>query len=166
MNYEQNQSQRKGSPDVDASTIPERARKKVSLGDLLQNARAEASLSIRQAAEQSGISKGAISRIEQSKILKPSLDTLLGLAGAYGADPMQLIEAAGYKIKKPPLPDFQPYLRQKYRHLPKDATDELADAFQRITEKYGVSHAGPSDGEDEDEPTPQRHHPGDHDSGD
>jgi hypothetical protein len=90
--------------------------------------------------------------VEQGKIVKPTLDTLLALSELYGTDPMTLIEAAGYKLRKPTLPDFKPYLRQKYRHLPEDAKDEIADAFQRITAKYGVSQmAGPINDEDEAE---------------
>ncbi len=77
---------------------------------------------------------------------------------------MALIEAAGYKLT-PRLPEFQPYLRQKYRHLPKDAKDEIADAFQRITAKYGVSQqAGPASGEDEDPLTIAESYPGERNS--
>lgn len=99
--------------------------------------------------------------MEVGKSQRPNLDTLLVLSELYGIDPMILIEAAGYKLT-PQLPEFQPYLRQKYRHLPKDATDELADAFRRITEKYGSGQqAGPINGEDEGEPETSKHnHPG------
>ena len=151
MNKETTHERRKGSPSVQ-NGIPERVRRKPSLGEILQAARAETGLSLQQVAEQVGLSKGGISRVEQGKIVKPTLDTLLALSELYGTDPMRLIEAAGYKLKKPTLPDFKPYLRQKYRHLPQDAKDELADAFQRITEKYGVSQqSGPANGEDEAE---------------
>lgn len=161
MNQEHTNEPRKGSPSA-RNGIPERVRHKPILGEILQAARAETGLSLQQVAEQAGLSKGGISRVEQGKIVKPTLDTLLALSELYGTDPMRLIEAAGYKLKKPALPDFKPYLRQKYRHLPKDAKDELADAFQRITEKYGTSQqSGPANGEDEDEDqTSTEHHTG------
>lgn len=151
MNQEHTHKPRKGSSSVQ-NGIPESVRQKPSLGEILQAARAETGLSLQQVAEQVGLSKGGISRVEQGKIVKPTLDTLLALSELYGTDPMRLIEAAGYKLKKPTLPDFKPYLRQKYRHLPKDAKDEIADAFQRITEKYGISQQiGPINDEDEAE---------------
>lgn len=152
MNDEPNETPRKGSPRIAQDAIPKQVRKKPSLGEILQSARAESGLTVRQVAAQTGISTGTVSSVEQGTSLKPTLDNLLGLADVYGIDPMQLIEAAGYKLKKPALPDFKPYLRQKYRHLPKDAKDEITDAFQRITEKYGISHqVGPASGEDEDD---------------
>jgi transcriptional regulator with XRE-family HTH domain len=151
MNKEHTHKPRKDSPSAQ-NGIPERVRQKPSLGEILQAARAETGLSLQQVAEQVGLSKGGISRVEQGKIVKPTLDTLLALSELYGTDPMTLIEAAGYKLRKPTLPDFKPYLRQKYRHLPEDAKDEIADAFQRITAKYGVSQmAGPINDEDEAE---------------
>lgn len=152
MEKEGIKTRRKGSPRTSRDGIPERVRKKPALGEILQATRTEAGLSIRQVASQTGLSKGGISHMEQGKSAKPTLDNLLTLAELYGIDPMLLIEAAGYKLK-PALPDFKPYLRQKYRSLPKGATDELADAFQRITKKYGINHAatGPTNGEDETE---------------
>lgn len=155
MNTEQIQTPRKGSPSGGRDGIPARARKKPALGEILRTARAESSLHVRQVAAETGVSTGSISQIEQGKSVKPTLDTLLSLSELYGIDPMLLIEAAGYKLK-PALPEFQPYLRQKYRSLPKVATDELADAFQRITKKYGINHAatGPTNGEDETEEIP------------
>lgn len=151
MNKEHIQKPRGGSP-ITQNGIPERVRRRPSLGELLQAARAEIGLSLQQVAEQVGLSKGGISRVEQGEIVKPTLDTLLALSELYGTDSMRLIEAAGYKLKKPALPDFKPYLRQKYRHLPQDAKDEIADAFQRISEKYGVSQqSGPASGEGEDD---------------
>ena len=160
MNKERIKIPRRGSPSSNRG-IPQRALKKLRLGELLQTARADSGLSVRQAAAETNISIGNISQIEQGKTQKPSLDTLLVLSELYGIDPMQLIEAAGYKLT-PRLPEFQPHLRQKYRHLPKNATDELADAFLRITEKYGTGqHAGPINGEDEDDSeTPNHSHHG------
>lgn len=161
MNNERNETPRKGSPQNDRG-IPRRVLQKPRLGDILLAARTKADLSIREVAERAGLSKGAVSNMEVGKSQRPNLDTLLALSELYGIDPMTLIEAAGYKLKKPALPDFKPYLRQKYRHLPKDAKAEIADAFQCITEKYGISQqTGPASGEDEDD----HQTPTEHDSG-
>lgn len=151
MNQTNYETTRKGSPSFGRGGIPNRARHTPTLAEILRTARAESGLHVRQVATETGVSTGSISQIEQGKSQKPTLDTLLALSEVYGLDPMELIEAAGYKLK-PSLPDFQPYLRQKYRHLPDNAQEELTQAFERITHKYGITNqSGPAEGEDETE---------------
>lgn len=130
--------------------IPHRVRKKPTLGELLLEARLASGLHIKEVALESGVSAGSLSNLEQGKLRSTSIERLVALADVYGVEPIGFIEAAGFDLG-PALPTFKPYLRTKYRQLPDAAQEEIADAFQRIAEKYGIDeHAsGPRPGQDE-----------------
>lgn len=142
-------SYRTPSRPYDRGGIPKRVKQRANLGDLLRSARQAAGLSVRQAANESGVSSGAISLLEQGKMRSTSIPRLMSLAETYGVEPLGIIEVAGYDLA-PALPEFTPYLRAKYTQLPAEAHAELTDAFRRIATKYGVStDSGPNPGEDE-----------------
>lgn len=143
------------NPKPGNAGIPRRAKKQPALSELLLEARLASGLYIKEVAKESGVSVGSLSNLEQGKLRTTSIDRLVALADVYGIEPIALIEAAGYDLT-PTLPTIHPYLRTKYRHLPNKARQEIADAFTRITQKYGIDeHASsPTPGQDE-HPTPQ-----------
>lgn len=122
----------------------------IELGDFLTTAREALGISARELARRSGIHFSNVRRIELGEVSVPNPDTLRQLADALGLDLADLFAIAGYSQPQN-LPAFTPYLRSKYRDLPPDAQDELAKAFEHITDKYGYdpSTNGPRAGEDE-----------------
>lgn len=105
---------------------------------------------MKEASRETGISTGTLSTLEQGKQASTSIDKILAMASAYDLDATELIEAAGYDLTSA-LPTFTPYLRSKYRNIPRQAQDEITAAFDRIVQKYGIDphQAGPNQGEDE-----------------
>ena len=118
-------------------------------GAMIHAARQSAGLSFAQAERVTGVPMATLHGLEQGRT-KPKPAVLAVLAKAYGLTLADLYLAAGYEIPKK-LPTFQPYLRSRYKDMPTEARDELADAFNRISEKYGYSpnSPGPKPGEDE-----------------
>ncbi len=103
----------------------------------LRKLRLRAGLSVKALEAESGVSRAAISRIENGEKL-PTPTTLNRLAGALGIDASELFKAAGYTTTgAEALPALQPYLRAKYSHLPAPARKELADYLERLEAEYG-----------------------------
>jgi|JI10StandDraft_1071094.scaffolds.fasta_scaffold02983_3 transcriptional regulator with XRE-family HTH domain len=127
-------------------TIPPEA----TLGDYLSSARTAKNLSYGQLAQRSGLQKSGIFAIEKGDVKSPDTDTLAKLATALDVPLADLYSLAGY-AQPTELPSVQPYLRSKYGDLPPEARAEIADAFERISAKYGTdpTASGPAAGEDE-----------------
>jgi transcriptional regulator with XRE-family HTH domain len=107
------------------------------LAALLRKRRLEAGLSVKQLEANSGVSRAAISRIENGEKL-PTPTTLNRLAEALGIDASELFQAAGYTTTgAEALPALSPYLRAKYGHLPAPARKELTDYLARLEAEYG-----------------------------
>lgn len=117
-------------------------------GQVIREAREENALSIRKAAEAIGIGKTLLSELEQGVASSPSPAVMEAMSETYGLPLIELYEAAGYEIPQG-LPSFVPYLRSRYKGLPKEAQQELEKTFKDIAKKYGVDPKGPMPGEDE-----------------
>jgi transcriptional regulator with XRE-family HTH domain len=118
------------------------------LGQRLRARREELGLSLRQLAEQADMNDATIVRIEQGAFAAPAPDKLARIAEALGLSLADVFALAEYAVPDD-LPSFQPYLRSKYRDMPREAVDDLNKAFDRIVRKHGYDPAGPQDGEDE-----------------
>lgn len=124
---------------------PEQAK---TLGRLLRARREELGLSSRQLAERAAMDDATIVRIEQGAFAAPRPDKLSRIAEALGLSLADVFALADYAVPDD-LPSFQPYLRSKYRDMPREAVDDLSKAFERIVRKHGYDADGPRDGEDE-----------------
>jgi len=118
------------------------------LGQRLRARREELGLSLRQLADQADMNDATIVRIEQGAFAAPAPDKLARIAEALGLSLADVFALAEYAVPDD-LPSFQPYLRSKYRDMPREAVDDLNKAFDRIVRKHGYDPAGPQDGEDE-----------------
>jgi transcriptional regulator with XRE-family HTH domain len=118
------------------------------LGQRLRARREELGLSLRQLAEQADMNDATIVRIEQGAFAAPAPDKLARIAEALGLSLADVFALAEYAVPDD-LPSFQPYLRSRYRDMPREAVDDLNKAFDRIVRKHGYDPAGPQDGEDE-----------------
>ena len=118
------------------------------LGQRLRARREELGLSLRQLAEQADMNDATIVRIEQGAFAAPAPDKLARIAEALGLSLADVFALAEYAVPDD-LPSFQPYLRSKYRDMPREAVADLNKAFDRIVRKHGYDPAGPQDGEDE-----------------
>lgn len=125
------------------------------LGRFLRYAREERGWSTRQLAERSGVYQTTIVRIETGQFTSLTPDRLALLAAALDLPLADLYSLAGYPLPTE-LPALPAYLRAKYRDLPAPAHEELAAYVAHLTDKYGVTPAGPRPGEDEDEATDER----------
>lgn len=121
-----------------------------AFASLLREARAAARLSFTDVEKSTGISRAMLHNLEQGRVATPNPTMLPQLAAVLSIPLADLYAAAGYEMPKT-LPTFTPYLRSMYRDLPPEARDELSQAFERITNKYGYDHgrSGPEPGEDE-----------------
>lgn len=118
------------------------------LGKRLRARREELGLSLRQLAERAETTDTTIIRIEQGAYAAPAPDKLSRIAAALDLSLADVFALAEYAVPDD-LPSFQPYLRSKYRDMPREAVDDLNKAFHRIVRKHGYDPAGPEDGEDE-----------------
>jgi transcriptional regulator with XRE-family HTH domain len=124
---------------------PEQAKE---LGQRLRSRREELGLSLRQLAERAETTDTTIIRIEQGAYAAPAADKLARIADALDLSLADVFGLAEYAVPTD-LPSFQPYLRSKYRGMPRGAVDDLNKAFERIVRKHGYDPDGPRAGEDE-----------------
>lgn len=119
-------------------------------GSLIRNARLAAGLSFSEVEADAGISRAMLHNLESGRVTHPNPTMLPKLASTLDIPLADLYAVAGYEVPKK-LPTFTPYLRSMYRDLPPEARDELSQAFDRITSKYGYDHGapGPKPGQDE-----------------
>lgn len=121
-----------------------------NLAAYLRSARTENKLSYGQLSALTGLTKSGLFALENGDRTQPEISTLTKLATALQVPLADLFSAAGYE-QPTTLPTVQPYLRSKYKHLPPEARAEIADAFERISAKYGIdpNALGPQPGQDE-----------------
>jgi transcriptional regulator with XRE-family HTH domain len=118
------------------------------LGQQLRTRREELGLSLRQLEKLADVDNGTIVRIEQGAFAAPAPDKLARIAEALDLSLADVFALAEYAVPGD-LPSFQPYLRTKYRDMPREAVDDLNKAFARIVRKHGYDPEGPQRGEDE-----------------
>jgi transcriptional regulator with XRE-family HTH domain len=128
-----------------ATVEPAQAKK---LGRQLRKRREQLGLSLRQLAERAETTDTTIIRIEQGAYAAPAPDKLARIAEALDLSLADVFALADYAVPDD-LPSFQPYLRTKYRDMPREAVDDLNKAFTRIVRKHGYDPEGPQRGEDE-----------------
>src|SRR5438067_369994 len=92
------------------------------LGRLLQQRREEFGFTQYYLAQQTGIDRSVLGRIETGAIRQPDPRKLATLAKALDLPVTELYQLAGYPVGRQ-LPSFQPYLRSRYRQLPPEAID-------------------------------------------
>lgn len=103
---------------------------------------------MQQVADRVPMAKSLYGDWELGSVASPDPTRLVKLAALLDIDARRLLKAAGHKLDGA-LPSMQPYLRTKYKHLPKEARAEIADAFECISAKYGTTRLGPEPGQDE-----------------
>lgn len=104
------------------------------LGDALRASREAVGLSLRQAAERSGLVPSTLSRLEAGSIASPRPEHLQVLARTYGTDVEDFYALAGYLMPEG-LPELRPYLRAKYG-LPDQAASQIDEYFQALRSKW------------------------------
>ncbi len=115
-------------------TIPYEMKK---LGTFFKQLRKETGLSIRGAAEKSGVAPSFLSKIETGDTFSDiSLQTLLKFSSAYNIPPISILKEAGFiDSDEYDLPDFSQYLRAKY-HLSAQAIRDMEMAKEIVEKKY------------------------------
>ncbi len=107
------------------------------LGTELRARREQTGMSLRGAAERSGLVPSTLSRLEAGKIDSPRVEHLQAIARAYGIDVEDFYALAGYLMPEG-LPELRPYLRAKYG-LPEQAANQLDEYFQALRTKWQPS---------------------------
>jgi transcriptional regulator with XRE-family HTH domain len=118
------------------------------LGQRLRERREQLRLSTRELAERAGTTHTTVVRLEQGAYDAPAPDKLSRIANALGLSLADVYALADYSVPTD-LPSFRPYLRTKYRDLPRPAVEELEQSFKRIAKRHGFDPDGPVPGEDE-----------------
>ncbi len=119
-----------------------------TLGALLKQRREALGLSLRQLAKIVDVKDVTILRFERGDHAAPAPDKLARIAEAVGLSLADVYALADYAVPTD-LPSFKPYLRTKYRDLPKDEIDKIEAYAQKLAKKHGVNLEGPAPGEDE-----------------
>jgi DNA-binding XRE family transcriptional regulator len=122
------------------------AKRSLTLGQYLEQARLEAGCSIRQLATESGVHRSSIERLLRDEVDEPSPETLARLASALELKASDLFVLAGLPIPKE-IPSVDVMLRSEYG-LSEDGLAEAKRSIQEIArrERQKGSQRGP-DGE-------------------
>lgn len=116
-----------------------------SLSQLIRRRRSDLGLTSAQLADQAGVQRSVVSRVENgTKVPQP--ETLAQLAAVLQLPLADLYDAAGYPLPER-LPSLRPYLRRAYG-VSGATADEIERYLQRISAEYGTA-SEPLNGEDE-----------------
>jgi transcriptional regulator with XRE-family HTH domain len=118
------------------------------LGSYLRGIRQERGLTVREVGHRAGLRDSTVLRLEQGIVSAPHVDTLRAISQVLNLPPGDVLSRAGY-VSEDDLPTLAPYLRTKYRRLPKSAVVEIEASFRRIAARHGYDPGGPAPGEDE-----------------
>ena len=119
-----------------------------NLGKVLRDRREALGLSLRQTGKLAAMPDVTVLRFEQGAFAAPAPDKLARLAAALGLTLADVYALADYAVPND-LPSFTPYLRTKYRDLPKDDIAAIERYAANLARKHGVNLSGPAPGEDE-----------------
>lgn len=100
------------------------------LAKALRQARRRSGLTVRQVADDAGMTPATVSRLETGHIESPRPDHLARLARTLGLELEDLYALAGYLMPEG-LPELRPYLRTKYG-LSDRAVEQLDEYFQAL----------------------------------
>ena len=98
------------------------------IGHYLKEKRQAAGLWQQDVAARANVHTSTISRIENGNLL-PSVDVMVRIGEALEADLTELLARLGAQTQRP-LPEFEEYLREKYR-LSEDTVARVAAYFYR-----------------------------------
>ena len=107
-----------------------------TLGEQLRRAREQQGLSLYALAQQSGVTRSLIWKLEQGQVNDPRPETVSKVAQALGLSLTDLYTEAGYANVEQ-LPTLRRYLRAKYGHLPAAKRNEVARYFEQLEQEYG-----------------------------
>lgn len=119
-----------------------------TLGRRLLARRKELKLSTLAVAERAGMPQPTYSRIENGQFAEPRAEKLAAIAVALELPPTEVLGMAGYEPLAS-LPDFRPYMRQKFKDLPQADVEAIERYAEKLLRKHGMALDGPEPGEDE-----------------
>lgn len=107
------------------------------LGEAFRELRLENNLSLRQVAQETGITPSYLAKVEAGNTFKTiGLETLVRLCKFFRVPSNVILEKANYiQIADDGLPELEDYLQLKYR-LPKAAVQEIQLVLSIIKRKY------------------------------
>lgn len=109
------------------------------LGELLKQRRVAAHMSQAAFANEIGVSRAELSRLENGKPLKATPNVVTRIAAVLGLTEKDIAYVeAGYAVPDLGYPEFATYLRLRYPDLPEEAVKDLAHFFAYFCAKYGV----------------------------
>ncbi|OGH10678.1 MAG: hypothetical protein A3B38_04320 [Candidatus Levybacteria bacterium RIFCSPLOWO2_01_FULL_36_13] len=108
------------------------------LGNFIKRVRNEKNLTQEEIAEEAGLARSYISKLEDGKFKSPSALILTKLAKGLGISEETIFQIAGYIpfTEKSDLPPLDIYLRTKYPKLSEQAIYEIILLKKVIEEKY------------------------------
>ena len=127
---------KKGGREKTVSTSPNR----LTLGQYLEQARAEAGLSLRQLAASAGVHYSSVNRLLKDEVEEPVPDHLMGLAQALDLKATDLFLLAGLPIPKE-LPSVDAMLRAEYG-LSEEGLAEAKQAIAAVVDRERKREAG------------------------
>ena len=101
------------------------------VGNLIQEDRKKADLSLSQYAAIVGVSRTYLSRLEREIYTHPSPDILVEISKARGISLADLFLAAGYLVPSE-LPSFTQYVRAKHPDWPEEALQKLETFYTYV----------------------------------
>lgn len=113
---------------------------RLTLGQCLEQARAEAGLSLRQLAASAGVHPSSVNRLLKDEVEEPVPDHLMGLAQALDLKASDLFLLAGLPIPKE-LPSVDAMLRAEYG-LSEEGLAEAKQAIAAVVDREREREAG------------------------
>lgn len=110
------------------------------LGQLLQQLRFEAGLTLYELAKRSGINRSTLQRLETGTTTSPDTKTLNALARVFGIEAEQFYDAV-WQEADAPLPSPAVYFRSKFR-LSADQIAEIEESIRRVAAQPDESKSG------------------------
>lgn len=108
--------------------------------------RERAGVAMYSLAQDIGVDRAQLTRLEQGKVLNPRPEVLAAYAKALGVPLADIYSTAGIPLPKE-LPTLRPYLRARYRELTADDAAKVEAFVQGLMQQH--SNNGPKPGEDE-----------------
>jgi transcriptional regulator with XRE-family HTH domain len=108
------------------------------LADFIKKVREEKKLSQERVADEAGLARSYISKLEDGKFISPSAFVLTKLAKGLGVSKEAIFQTAGYisATEDHNLPPLDVYLRTKYPKLSEQAIQDIELLRKVIEEKY------------------------------
>jgi transcriptional regulator with XRE-family HTH domain len=118
------------------------------LGRFLRHHRKALRLTTRALAEQVGVDRTTIIRLEKGEFARPNPDILRDIAEVLRISAADVFALADYALPTE-LPALRPYLRTKYRELPAEDVERIEAYAASLAKRHGIQLGGPAAREDE-----------------